>query len=84
MSDEYYLRPAGTRQWQAATKEQFMEAERAEGFIPGYRGEPATAGFTGSTMEGTTFGPLARGLADSAAGRTKDLGDFTQYLGEQS
>lgn len=27
---------------------------------------------------------LRRGLADSAAGRTVDLGDFTQYAGEQA
>lgn len=27
-----------------------------------------------------TGGPLERGLADSAAGRVVDLGDFTQYV----
>lgn len=51
----YFLRPRGSEEWVAVTKVEYLAAEQAEGFISGYGPEvPATFGFTGTRIEGTT------------------------------
>ncbi len=53
----YFLRPKAARAvWQEVTQEEFVQAERAEGFYPKPGcGPVATSGFGGRSQEGTSI-----------------------------
>lgn len=53
-------------QWREVTKEQFVQAERSAGFrnMNGQPKEPATAGFSGGGVQGTTSDPNASEAKD--------------------
>jgi hypothetical protein len=52
MSEKYYLKSSWQKEYQEVTKEQFMEAEKNAGFHSKFEGEPVTAGFGGSGIQG--------------------------------
>lgn len=59
MEERYWLRVAGLP-WQEATREQFIQAERAAGLYPKPGcGDVATAGFSAESVEGmVTWGEI--------------------------